>query len=107
MIDLDTGLNLFLFKACCVHRALRQVNSREGPYVHLAHMMRGDQQEPKKHYSDDPDELYTPAIKSTELKFLIALATKLGKPLYETDTKQAFLSGNMGDKRILVSPPDW
>jgi len=67
--------------------------------------IRGDQQEPYKHY--DPDALYTPTLKATEVKFLIALAAKLGKPLYNTDTKQAFLYGDMGDERILVYPRDW
>ena len=51
--------------------------------------------------------MYTPALKATEVNFLISLAAKLGKPLYQTDTKQAFLYGDMGDERILVSPPNW
>ena len=67
--------------------------------------IRGDQQEEDEHF--DRNRLYSPAIKSTEVKLLIALAAKLGKPIYKTNTKQAFLYGDMGDERILVDPPEW
>jgi hypothetical protein len=64
---------------------------------------RGDQQDEN---SFDPDGLYTPSIKATEVRMLAAIAAHHGLPIYTTDTKQAFLHGTM-KQRVLLRPPDW
>jgi len=66
---------------------------------------RGDQQQPYEHYN--PDDLYAATLKPTEVRLLTAMAAEKGYTIYKTDTKQAFLYGDMGSDRILIRPPDW
>ena len=66
---------------------------------------RGDQQKAGIQY--DPDGLYTAAMKPVEVRLLAATAAHLGLPIYKTDTKQAFLYGEIDKERILMLPPDW
>ena len=65
---------------------------------------RGDQQKPHAHFQ--PDDLYTPVLKATELKLLTAIAAQEGLPIYKTDTKQAFLYGEL-EEELYIYPPDW
>ncbi len=37
----------------------------------------------------------------------MALAAANGHKIYRTDTKQAFLYGDMGDDVVYLRPPDW
>ena len=42
-------------------------------------------------------DLYAPVLKSTEARLLLALAAANGAKVVKTDTKQAYLYGDMGD----------
>jgi hypothetical protein len=66
--------------------------------------IRGDQQKKDEHYQ--ASDLYSPVIKATEIRLLIAIAAQSGLPIYKTDTKQAFLYGDL-DEEIYIRPPDW
>ncbi len=52
-------------------------------------------------------ELCTPVMKDTEELLFIALAAKRPLNLFTSDTKQAFLNGNMGEEMIYFRPQDW
>ena len=38
---------------------------------------------------------------------MAAIAAKHGLNLFKSDTKQAFLNGDIGEEKIYVRPPDW
>ncbi len=66
---------------------------------------RGNQQEGERFKSPD---LYAPTFKAPEARLLAAIAAEYGCPLLKTDTRQAFLYGEMGeDKTVYIRPPDW
>ena len=46
-------------------------------------------------------------MKDAEVLLFIALAAKHRLNLFKSDTKQAFLNGDMGEEKILISPPAW
>jgi hypothetical protein len=53
-------------------------------------------------------DLYAPTLKASEARLLTAIAAEHGCPLLKTDTRQAFLYGEMGeDKEVYIRPPDW
>ena len=56
---------------------------------------RGDQQIPGASFQET--DLYAPVLKSTEARLLLALAAANGAKVVKTDTKQAYLYGDMGD----------
>ena len=66
---------------------------------------RGDQQEPGVSFQES--DLYAPVLKSAEARLLLALAAAEGAKVVETDTKQAYLYGDMGDDVVYIRPPDW
>ena len=49
-------------------------------------------------------DLYAPVLKSTEARLLAAAN---GAKVVKTDTKQAYLYGDMGDDVVYIRPPDW
>ena len=64
--------------------------------------VRGDQQD------YEVEDRYAPVLKATEARLLVALAAQHGADIYGTDTKQAFLYGDMADDEdVYVQPPDW
>ena len=64
--------------------------------------IRGDQQE--YHVEDR----YAPVLKAPEARLIAAIAAQHKCDLYSTDTKQAFLYGDMlEDEEVYVKPPDW
>ena len=64
--------------------------------------VRGDQQD------YEVADRYAPVLKATEARLLVALAAQHGAEIYGTDTKQAFLYGDMSDDEdVYVQPPDW
>jgi len=67
--------------------------------------VRGDQQRDREHF--DASDLYAPVLKATEARLLVAIAAEQGCPLLKTDTRQAFLYGDMGDDKVYIRPPDW
>jgi hypothetical protein len=66
--------------------------------------VRGDQQTEE---SFNPSDLYSPVLKAPEARLLAAIAAEHGCPLLKTDTRQAFLYGDMGDDKVYIRPPDW
>ena len=52
-------------------------------------------------------DLYAPVLKSTEIKFLLAVATANGAKVVKTDAKQGYLYGDVGDDVVYFRPPDW
>ena len=66
---------------------------------------RGDQQTPGASFQET--DLYVPVLKSTEARLLLALAAANGAKVVKTDTKQAYLFGDMGDDVVYIRPPDW
>jgi hypothetical protein len=52
-------------------------------------------------------ELYIPIMKAAEVRLFMALAAKHGLTVFQPDTKQAFLNGDIGDEKIYISAPDW
>ncbi len=51
--------------------------------------------------------VYAPLLKAAEARLLLALAAANGDKVIKTDTKQAYLYGNMGDDVVYTRPPDW
>ena len=66
---------------------------------------RGDQQIPEVSFKES--DLYAPVLKATEARLLLALAAAEGAKVIKTDTKQAYLYGDMGDDVVYIRPPDW
>ncbi len=68
---------------------------------------RGDQQIPGVSFRES--DLFSPVLKATEARLLLALAAAEGAKVikYKSDTKQAYLYGDMGDDVVYVRPPDW
>ncbi len=52
-------------------------------------------------------DLYAPVLKSAEARLSLALAAAYGAKVVKTDTKQAYLYGDMGDDVVYIRPPDW
>ena len=65
---------------------------------------RGDQQIPGVSFQES--DLYAPVLKAAEARLLLALAAANGAKV-KTDTKQAYLYGDMGDDVVYIRPPDW
>ena len=65
----------------------------------------GNQQDNGVHFQ--LGELYTPVMKVVEVRLFVALAAKHRLNLFKSDTKQAFLNGDMGNEKIYIRPPDW
>jgi hypothetical protein len=66
---------------------------------------RGDQQIPGVSFQES--DLYAPVLKAAEARLLLALAAANGAKVIKTDTKQAYLNGDMGDDVVYIRPPDW
>jgi len=46
-------------------------------------------------------------LKAAEARLLLALAAANGDKVIKTDTKQAYLYGDMGNDVVYFRPPDW
>ncbi len=46
-------------------------------------------------------------MKASEVRLMVAIAAQNKTKLLKTDTKQAFLNGDIGDEKIYIRPPDW
>ena len=64
---------------------------------------RGDQQIPGVSFRES--DLYSPVLEATEARLLLALAAAEGAKVIKTNTKQAYLYGDMGV--VYIRPPDW
>ncbi len=53
----------------------------------------------------NPTDLYSPVLKAPEARLLAAIAAEHGCPLLKTDTRQAFIYGDMGDDKVNIRPP--
>jgi len=65
----------------------------------------GNQQGEGIHYNSG--NLYAPVMKASEVRLMVAIAAQHGTKLIKSDTKQAFLNGDIGDEKIYIRPPDW
>ncbi len=52
-------------------------------------------------------DLYAPVLKAAEARLLLALAAANSDKVIKTDTKQAYLYGDMGDDVVYIRPPNW
>ncbi len=62
------------------------------------------------HQSEDSmnaSDVCCPVLKAPETRLLAAIAAEYGCPLLKTDTKQAFLYGDMGEDKVYIRKPDW
>jgi hypothetical protein len=74
--------------------------------VHLC--ARGDQLILEVSFRES--DLYSPVlkgVKAADARLLLALAAAGGAKVIKTDTKQAYLYGDMGDDVVYILPPDW
>ncbi len=46
-------------------------------------------------------------LKAAEARLMFALAAANGDKFINTDTKHAYLYGDMGDDVVYIRPPDW
>ena len=54
------------------------------------------------------DDSYSPVLKATDIRLITAVAAEHGCNIYKSDTKQAFLYGDLDeDEPIYIKPPDW
>ena len=52
------------------------------------------------------DDSYSPLLKAKEVGLMTAIAAEHGSNIYKTDTKQAFLYGDLEeDELIYIKPP--
>jgi hypothetical protein len=68
---------------------------------------RGDQQVDGVNYKET--DLHAPTLKAAEGRLLtrMAIAAANGHKIYKTDTKQAYLYGEMGEDVVYLNPPDY
>jgi hypothetical protein len=69
---------------------------------------RGDQQVEGANLTSY--DLYAPTLKVSESRLLVAIAPEPFCPLLKSDTRQAFLYGEIGEEEQLpvhIRPPDW
>jgi hypothetical protein len=66
---------------------------------------RGDQQIPGVGFRES--DLYSPVLKATVARLLLAPAAAEGAKVIKTYTEQAYVYGDMGDDVVFVRPPDW
>jgi hypothetical protein len=52
-------------------------------------------------------ELYAPVMKAAEVLLFMAIAAKHCLTVFKSNTKQAFLNGEIGDEKIYILAPDW
>jgi hypothetical protein len=45
-------------------------------------------------------------MKAAEVRLFMAIAANHGLTVFKSDTKQAFLTGEIGDEKIYISAPD-
>jgi hypothetical protein len=65
----------------------------------------GNQQKEGVHYK--AGELYAPVMKASEVRMFLAKSAQLGLSVFKSDTKQAFLNGDIGTELLYIRPPDW
>jgi hypothetical protein len=65
---------------------------------------RGDQQIEGLQFNQR--DIYSPVLKSAEVRLMVAIAAQHGAKMYKTDTTQAFLYGDV-EEDLYVQAPDW
>ena len=97
-------------KGIKVHDTLTRLEYKEDNGTFLKRKVRlcarGDQQVEGESFTSS--DLYAPTLKAPEARLLAAIAAEHGCPLLKTDTRQAFLYGEMEeDEKVYIRPPDW
>ena len=92
-----------------IHDTITRLEYKEdnGDFLKVKARMcvRGDQQIAGVSFKET--DLQAPVLKAAEARLLLALAAANGDKVIKTDTKQAYLYGDMGDDVVYVRPPDW
>ena len=92
-----------------IHDTITRLEYKEdnGDFLKVKARMcvRGDQQIAGVSFKET--DLYAPVLKAAEARSLLALAAANGDKVIKTDTKQAYLYGDMGDDVVYIRPPDW
>ncbi len=87
-----------------IHDTLTRSESEEDNSEFLKNKVRlcarGDQQIPGVSFQES--DLYAPVLKAAEARLLLALAAANGAKVVKTDTKQAYLYGDMGDDVVYI-----
>ncbi len=69
--------------------------------------MSGNQQVEGVHNKSGYLYAQAPVMKACEVRLMVAIAAQDRCKLLETDTKQVFLNGEIGDEKIYIRPQDW
>jgi hypothetical protein len=93
-----------------IHDTLTRLEYKEDNGTFLKRKVRlcarGDQQVEGESFNSS--DLYAPTLKAPEARLLAAIAAEHGCRLLKTDTRQAFLYGEMGEgETVYIRPPDW
>ncbi len=92
-----------------IHDTITRLEYKEdnGDFLKVKARMcvRGDQQIAGVSFKET--DLYAPVLKAAEARVLLALAAANGDKILKTDTKRAYLYGDMGDDVVYIRPPDW
>ena len=67
----------------------------------------GNQQKEGVHNQLGASELYALVMKAAEVLLFVGIAAKYRLNLVKSNTKQAFLNGDIGEEKIFVRAPDW
>jgi len=97
-------------KGIKIHDTLTRLEYKEDNGTFLKRKVRlcarGDQQVEGESFTSS--DLYAPTLKAPEARLLAAIAAEHGCPLLKTDTRQAFLYGEMEEgEKVYIRPPDW
>jgi hypothetical protein len=97
-------------KGIKIHDTLTRLEYKEDNGTFLKRKVRlcarGDQQVEGESFTSS--DLYAPTLKAPEARLLAAIAAEHGCPLLKTDTRQAFLYGEMEEgEKVNIRPPDW
>ena len=97
-------------KGIKVHDTLTSLEYKEDNGTFLKRKVRlcarGDQQVEGESFTSS--DLYAPTLKALEARLLAVTAAEHGCPLLKTDTRQAFLYGEMEEsEKVCSRPPDW
>ncbi len=96
-------------KGIRIHDTLTRIEHKEDNGTFLKRKVRlcarGDQQMEGESFKSS--YLYAPTLKAPEARLLTAIVAEHSCPLLKTDTRQAFLYGEMGeDEKVYIRPPE-
>ena len=66
-----------------------------------------DEKSTERGHSLPLGELYAQVMKTTQVRLFVAIAAKHRLNLFNSDTNQAFLNGEMSVEKIYIRPQGW